>query len=138
MFCRHVKVSCLKRSASALVRALTSPMNMRKPWERLAGGETRGWARDARRGCADGLERLDFGRLLEVVESVLHVIDCHAAVDAIKAAVGDLGHPLVGSVPCFEVSARVSDDLIALFSAPSDLQHSSPVVLGRLAKGRNS
>ena len=31
MLSRQVNVSCLKRSASSLVRALTSPMNMRKP-----------------------------------------------------------------------------------------------------------
>lgn len=29
---RQVNVSCLKRSASCLERALTSPMNIRKPW----------------------------------------------------------------------------------------------------------
>jgi hypothetical protein len=32
MLSRQVKVSWRKRSASSLLRALTSPMNMRKPW----------------------------------------------------------------------------------------------------------
>lgn len=32
MWSRQVNVSCLKRSASCFERALTSPMNMRKPW----------------------------------------------------------------------------------------------------------
>jgi hypothetical protein len=53
------------------------------------------------------LEGLNLGSLLEVVQPILHVIYCHAAVDAIEAAVGNLWHTFVGPVPCLEITGRM-------------------------------
>lgn len=49
------------------------------------------------------LEGLYLGGLLEVVQSILHVVYCHAAIDAIETTVGNLRYALVGPIPCFEV-----------------------------------
>jgi hypothetical protein len=56
-------------------------------------------------GKTYGLEGLDFGHLLEIVQAVLHVVDSHATVNTIEAAVRDLRYTLVGAISCFEVPA---------------------------------
>jgi hypothetical protein len=54
------------------------------------------------------LEGLNFGCLLEVVQAILHVVDSHAAIDAIKTTVGYLRHALISAVSRFKVPSNVS------------------------------
>lgn len=86
-------------------------------------------------GKTDGLKRLDFGRLLEVVQSVLHIVYGHASVYAIKSTVGKLWHTLVSTISCFEVPAILSAEPVAFCRADLGIQHCSPIVLSVSANG---
>jgi hypothetical protein len=81
-----------------------------------------------------GLEGLNFRCLLEIIESVLHVVDSHATVDAVKADVGNLRHTLVCTILCLEVA-----DIWSVESEPCsevvlrNVQYGSPVILGAIS-----
>lgn len=119
MSSRQVNVSCRKRSASSLVRAFTSPMNMRKPCSSTVSRQHSTQHQStcqikAKRTCR--LESLHFGCLLEVVEAILHVIHRHSPVDPVETRVGDLRYALVCAVSGFEVAGGAS--VVFLFLSP--------------------
>jgi hypothetical protein len=79
------------------------------------------------------LEGCDLGRLGELVQTILHVVDGHTTVHAIETRVRDLGYALVSAVLSLEIAGlRISTISSSLGEKSS--QDGSPVVAEVLAE----
>ena len=97
---KQVNVIWRNLSSSSFVLALTSPTNMRKPWncqETLFSMKRK----------THWLESSDFRSLLEVVQAVLHVVYRHTTLHTFKSNVLDLWYAFVGSITSFEISTEI-------------------------------
>jgi hypothetical protein len=78
--------------------------------------------------CTHRLESGNLGSLVEIVEPILHIVDCHPTIDAVKAGVGKLWDALVCTVSGFEVPVHQSGYLFPLVVNRHDLQCRCPII----------
>ena len=97
---RHVYVSWRNLAICSSVFPLTSPIYIRNPYI----SQPRRILLTSLPHYTYRLERSNLGGLLKVVETVLHIVDCHSTIGSLKPTVGELWNALIGSIASFEVS----------------------------------